>query len=88
MLFSDAVAHQIISTMIPTTVKGSSCHQPDLPISCNRLDITAKLGMTITMPMGQPIKGIHVKDTSKRVNKTNHQNSDLRTLPLNWKYFL
>lgn len=43
-LLSVLVAYQTIKSITPTPVKATSCHQPDLPISCNRLAETAVIG--------------------------------------------
>ena len=38
------VANQAIRSINPIPVNAISCHQPDLPISCNRLAETAVIG--------------------------------------------
>ena len=47
-LLSVLVAYQTIKSITPTPVKATSCHQPDLPISCNLLVETEVIGIIKT----------------------------------------
>ena len=78
----------------------SNCHHPDLFMSCSRLAPTAKLGnskpratkvVIIPVESGSvPSKILSAIDPTvpiKKLNKKNHQYSDLEALPLKSAYF-